>query len=198
MKNSFFLKFLFCLILFISSLSSANGQFVSSSSSVKTKGQDKFIFDLNFGFGFHPKGDQHGFEVGGELGHLFKSPVFITLGGMYTEWTHYSPKTLYTPKIEVKNESILIPLNIGYVIGNWEKFNITFGGGVICNYALSSKINGESVKIPDSEKIIWNGDIRFTLGYAGYNVYAHYYKPFDSGDSGVWGIGFLMKLLENL
>lgn len=212
MKKSCFFKITLSFILFASTLSYANGQFVTTSkkdkksqtktsstkvksqyesSSTNSEEQGSCVFAI--GFGFHPEHNNFGADIGGELGYLFNSTnLFFTIGGRYSTWsTTTGPKNM---KIDTETESVLIPLNVGWLFGNKEKFHATLSGGVFCDYLISLKINKEKVKVPDSDKISWNGSGRFSLGYNDVNFYAQYYIPFDSDKTGVLMIGFVAGL----
>lgn len=144
----------------------------------------------NISLGWRYKKDSDaGSEVHGSLYHLEtgkigkKVPFFGTvgLGWKHTDVTVEIPGSSkdYTTIYDILRATAYV----GYRIV--DKWNFSVRGGLVYNYQLSYKVNGEKQDLSGTDRSFWNGSVKLVVGI----VMVEYEFAFNSNSKGTWMIG---------
>lgn len=161
-----------------------NGTQSGNSSFLMNSNESKGEFIFTFVGGMHIAEDNNSIQFQGEFGHMFSEiPLFLTPGFGYKSSNSWGFG-------EYNFGHIIVPLYLGYLIGDREKLHASIRGGVVWNYLVRAKYDDSSLNLDNYKRSSWNGSIRFALGWDAYTVMVQYDFPFSSDGDGVWMFGW--------
>ena len=158
-----------------------NGNNNSNRSSVTQSSGSHAIGGLLLGYNFNDSPSRFVFQY--DFGSKSSGPLFWTLG--IGAARSKSSTTAMSNTYESVAWTLRVPAYLGILIGKEDGFSMSVRGGVMYNYWLSSKTNGESIDLSGLDRSSINGSVRLCV----WHFFAEYEFPFTSVGNGVWLFG---------
>lgn len=174
-----------------------NTQKLFSKNTIGNVGGTQVIFGITFGF--RTKKDKDADSKASrilldyEMGAVGKKvPLFGTIGLGWLNSDYQAKIPGYSRYYHTVGNTFRLSGRVGGIIGNWQGLHVSVRSGVVMNYLVNYKVNDEKQNLSGTDRVSWNGSVKFGVGYSIVNFMAEYEFPFVSGSKGIWMFGILL------